>query len=174
MKELTLREVPHHIKSKHELYMPKEMIIEKNVSINNNIGEVFSFLKETRNQDKFSVWNMKDPNMKKSYSGIDGTKGFIYSWDSKDKNVGAGAQEIIDIKEGNRIDYEMRFSRPMQNTATASFVLDKIDENTTSVTWTFRSPTKFPMSLFSPIFKKILGKQLDQGLQNLKSLLDKK
>ena len=150
------------------------MIIEKNVSINNNIGEVFSFLKETRNQDKFSVWNMKDPNMKKSYSGIDGTKGFIYSWDSKDKNVGAGAQEIIDIKEGNRIDYEMRFSRPMQNTATASFVLDKIDENTTSVTWTFRSPTKFPMSLFSPIFKKILGKQLDQGLQNLKSLLDKK
>lgn len=154
--------------------MPKEMIIEKNVSINNNIGEVFSFLKETRNQDKFSVWNMKDPNMKKSYSGIDGTKGFIYSWDSKDKNVGAGAQEIIDIKEGNRIDYEMRFSRPMQNTATASFVLDKIDENTTSVTWTFRSPTKFPMSLFSPIFKKILGKQLDQGLQNLKSLLDKK
>ena len=150
------------------------MIIEKNVSINNNIGEVFSFLKETRNQDKFSVWNMKDPNMKKSYSGIDGTKGFIYSWDSKDKNVGAGAQEIIDIKEGNRIDYEMRFSRPMQNTATASFVLDKIDGNTTSVTWTFRSPTKFPMSLFSPIFKKILGKQLDQGLQNLKSLLDKK
>ena len=135
---------------------------------------MFSFLKETRNQDKFSVWNMKDPNMKKSYSGIDGTKGFIYSWDSKDKNVGAGAQEIIDIKEGNRIDYEMRFSRPMQNTATASFVLDKIDENTTSVTWTFRSPTKFPMSLFSPIFKKILGKQLDQGLQNLKSLLDKK
>ena len=116
---------------------------------------------------------MKDPGMKKNYSGVDGTKGFVYSWDSKDKNVGAGSQEITNIDEGSRIDYAMRFIRPMKNTATASFVLAKIDQNTTSVTWTFRSPTKFPMSLFAPIFKNILGKQLSQGLQNLKSLLER-
>jgi uncharacterized membrane protein len=154
--------------------MAKEMIIEKNVSINKSISEVFAFLKETKNQDRFSVWNMKDPDMKKNYSGVDGTKGFVYSWDSKDKNVGAGSQEITNITEGSRIDYAMRFIRPMQNTATASFVLNKIDDNTTSVTWTFQSPTKFPMSLFAPIFKNILGKQLNQGLQNLKALLEKK
>src|SRR3954465_7236747 len=141
--------------------MAKEMIIEKKVSINRNTKEVFDFLKETKNQDKFSIWNMKDPAMKKDYAGIDGTKGFVYSWDSKDKNVGAGSQEITNINEGNRIDYAMRFIRPMQNTATASFVLNKIDQNTTSVMWTFQSPTKFPMSLFTPIFKKMLGKQLD-------------
>ena len=58
--------------------MAKEMIIEKNVSINKNINEVFNFLKQTKNQDQFSVWNMKDPGMKKSHSGSDGTKGFIY------------------------------------------------------------------------------------------------
>ena len=90
--------------------MAKEMVIEKNVSINKNINEVFSFLKQTKNQDQFSVWNMKDPGMKKSYSGPDGTKGFIYSWDSKDKNVGAGSQEIINIYEGSRIDYEFKVS----------------------------------------------------------------
>jgi hypothetical protein len=45
------------------------MIIEKNVSINKSISEVFAFLKETKNQDRFSVWNMKDPDMKKNYSG---------------------------------------------------------------------------------------------------------
>lgn len=150
------------------------MIIEKNILIDNNIATVFSFLKETKNQDKFSVWNMKDPNMKKTYSGVDGTKGFVYSWDSKDKNVGAGSQEITNIKEGSRIDYEMRFVRPMQNVATTSFVLNKVDESSTSVTWIFQCPTKFPMSLFSPMLKKMLGKQLDQGLQNLKALLEKK
>ena len=63
---------------------------------------------------------MKDPDMKKSYSGIDGTKGFIYSWDRKDKNVGAGSQEITNIHEGSRIDYELIFLRPMQNTATSA------------------------------------------------------
>jgi hypothetical protein len=62
----------------------------------------------------------------------------------------------------------------MQNTATASFVLNRVDDSTTLVTWRFQSPTKFPMSLFAPIFRNILGKQLGQGLQNLKALLEKK
>jgi uncharacterized protein YndB with AHSA1/START domain len=153
--------------------MAKDMVIEKNVSINKNINEVFNFLRQTKNQDKFSVWNMKDPNMKRDYSGTDGTKGFIYSWDSKDKNVGAGSQEIKNISEGNRIDYELRFTRPMQNIATSSFILTEVSDSNTSVTWTFQSPTKFPMSLFSPIFKNMLGKQLNQSLQNLKALLEK-
>jgi len=154
--------------------MGKEMMIEKNVSINKNISDVFNFLKQTKNQDQFSVWNMKDPNMKKNYSGVDGTKGFVYSWDSKDKNVGAGSQEITNISEGSRIDYELRFLRPMQNTAVSSFILNKTGENNTSVTWTFRCPTKFPMSLLTPIFKNMLGKQLNTGLQNLKELLEKR
>ncbi|HEY6978415.1 MAG TPA: SRPBCC family protein [Chitinophagaceae bacterium] len=153
--------------------MAKEMMIEKHVSINKNITEVFNFLKQTKNQDQFSVWNMKDPNMQKTYSGVDGTKGFVYSWDSKDKNVGAGSQEITNIGEGSRIDYEIRFIRPMQNTAISSFILSNTGENNTSVTWTFRCPTKFPMSLFTPVFKNMLGKQLNTGLQNLKELLEK-
>ncbi len=41
--------------------MAKEMIFEKNVSINKSMGEVFGFLKEIKNQD---VWNMKDADMK--------------------------------------------------------------------------------------------------------------
>lgn len=153
--------------------MAKEMIIEKTITINKNISEVFNYLKQTKNQDNFSEWNMKDPNMKKEYAGTDGTKGFIYSWDSKDKSVGAGSQEITNITEGSRIDYQLRFLRPMQNTATSAFILEKIGENNTSVTWRFQSMSKFPMSLFASFFKKILGKQLNQSLQNLKAVLEK-
>lgn len=154
--------------------MAKEMYIEKTIVINTDVHKVFEFLKQTKNQDKFSVWNMKDPAMKKDYRGTDGTPGFIYSWDSKDKNVGVGEQEIKSIREDNRIDYELRFKRPMQNIAQSSFITDKVQSNETSVTWTFASPTKFPMSLFTPIFKKMLSKQINQGLQNLKELLENK
>lgn len=152
--------------------MAKEMRIERSININKNISEVFNYLKQTKNQDNFSLWNMKDPTMKKTYSGVDGTKGFIYTWDSKDKNVGAGSQEIVNITEPNRIDYQLRFLRPMKNTAASSFILTTIDSNTTTVTWTFIGETKFPMSLFAFIFKKILGKQIEQGLGNLKGLLE--
>ena len=154
--------------------MAKPMLIEKNVSINRNINDLFQFLRQTKNQDRFSVWNMKDPKAKKSYSGTDGTKGFVYLWDSTDKSVGAGKQEIVNIIEGSRIDYQLTFTRPMQNTALSSFVLYKTNETNTSVTWTFQSPTKFPMSLLAPIFKNMLGKQLNKSLSNLKELLEKK
>ena len=154
--------------------MAKEMFIEKSVVINKDVHEVFEFLKKTKHQDQFSVWNMKDPGMNKTYTGTDGTQGFIYAWDSKDKNVGAGEQETKNLIEDTRIDREIRFKRPMQNTAQSSFITDKTHNEVTSVTWTFACPTKFPMSLFSPIFKKMLGKQIDQGLQNLKKLLENK
>lgn len=150
------------------------MKIEKSLDINRNSKEVFDYLKITKNQDNFSVWNMSDPSMKKTYQGTDGSVGFIYGWDSTNKNVGAGEQEIKGIDEGKRIDYEIRFFRPMQNTGISGFLINSKGINLTSVVWTFDSPTKFPFSLLSPIFKRMLGKDLEKGLGNLKTLLEKK
>jgi uncharacterized protein YndB with AHSA1/START domain len=154
--------------------MAKNMVIEKTVTINKDVTTVFNFLKQTKNQDLFSVWNMKDPKMHKTYSGTDGTNGFIYSWDSKDKNVGAGTQQIINIVENNRIEYVINFERPMKNTGNSIFSLNTSGDNSTTVSWSFISPTKFPFSLLAPLFKKMLGKQIETSLQNLKQLLEKK
>jgi hypothetical protein len=149
------------------------MKIEKQIDIKKNSKLVYDYLRITKNQDNFSVWNMADPDMKKNYKGLDGTTGFIYSWDSSNKSVGAGEQEITGIDEGKSIEYEIRFFRPMQNTGKTKFDIKSKGEELSSVTWIFDSPSKFPMSLFSPIFKKILGKDLEKGLQNLKEILEK-
>ncbi len=149
------------------------MKIEKSIEINRNSAQVFEYLRETKNQDNFSVWNMADPNMKKKYRGKDGTVGFMYSWDSTMKNVGAGEQEITGIDEGKSIEYEIRFFRPMQNTGKTKFRITGNGDARSSVTWNFDSPSKFPMSLFSPIFKIMLGKDLEKGLINLKRILEK-
>ena len=148
------------------------MRIEKSIDINRNPEEVFDYLRYTRNQDNFSVWNMKDPGMKKEHRGKDGTVGFIYNWDSANKSVGSGEQEIVGIDEGKTIDYALRFTRPMQNTGQSKFQVSGKGKST-SVTWVFDSPSKFPMSLFSPIFKRMLGKDLEKGLANLKVILEK-
>ena len=152
--------------------MAKEMKIEKSVTINKPLEEVFDYLKITRNQEKFSVWNMKDPGKKVTSSGTDGTVGYIYSWDSKDKNVGAGSQEIKQIVDNEKIVYEVRFDRPMKNVAETKFILRKVSESRTEVTWSFSGPTKFPMSLLAPLFKKMLEKDILTGLENLKKNLD--
>jgi hypothetical protein len=149
------------------------MKIIKSVEIGKSSGVVFDYLKITKNQDNFSVWNMADPDMKKTHQGIDGKVGFKYSWDSTDKNVGAGEQEITAIEEGKSIDYAVRFFRPMKNTGTIKFNINSVADEKTSVEWIFDSPSRFPMVLFTPIFKRMLGKDLEKGLVNLRSILEK-
>lgn len=150
-----------------------EMKIEKSVEIRKNDSEVFDYLKLTKNQDNFSVWNMADPSMKKEFRGTDGTVGFVYKWDSTNKNVGAGEQETKAIVKGKSIEFEVRFFRPMQNTGKATFLLNKKAENLTGVSWIFDSPSKFPYSLLAPLFKKMMGRDLEKGLVNLKNILEK-
>ena len=150
------------------------MKIEKSIEISRNSGEVFDYLKYTRNQDNFSVWNMADPTMKKDYRGADGTVGYIYSWDSTNRNVGAGEQEITGIDEGKKISYELRFLRPMRNVGKSFFIINGKGDSSTSVVWTFDSPAKFPFSLLAPVMKMIMGKDLEKGLTNLKTILEKK
>ena len=152
--------------------MGKEMLIEKSIIIDRPKNEVFNYLKYIKNQNQYSVWNMKDPNQKVSEKGTDGTVGFVYSWDSQNKNVGAGSQEIKKLVENETIEYELRFERPMKNIAQSKFVVSVISNLQTQVIWDFRGPTKFPMSLFSGIFKKMLGKDISKSLENLKKKLE--
>lgn len=152
--------------------MASEMIVEKSVVIDQPIDVVFEYLRFSKNMDQYSVWNMKDPYKKADYYGTDGTVGFVYKWDSKDKSVGAGEQKITKLVQNERIEYEMKFERPMKNTGTSKFILSEVNDKQTMVTWDFRGPTKFPMSLLTGIFQKMLGKDLMMSLENLKKRLE--
>ncbi len=70
---------------------------------------------------------------KRSFTGTDGTPGFIYAWDGN-KEAGEGAQEIKSVNENERVDIEVRFIRPFQNTAQA-FMITEDAGNQTRVTW---------------------------------------
>jgi hypothetical protein len=61
----------------------------------------------------------------------------------------------------------------MQNTGKINFQITNNGVESTTVAWNFDSPSKFPMSLFSPLFKIMLGRDLEKGLVNLKRILEK-
>lgn len=152
----------------------KEMNIERSVTINRPLPQVFEYLKYLKNHDSFNVWARMDPDMKKEYRGTDGQPGFVFAWDSsKKKNVGAGEQEIKIINEGKSIDHELRFTRPMQDVAKAKFVFEPASSGQTTVQWGFYSKMKFPMNVMKPMIQGMLAKNLETGLQNLKEVLEK-
>ncbi len=156
------------------LFVKKDFRLEKQVIIQKPKQEVFDYLKLIRNQEHYSVWVMKDPKINIVYTGTDGKVGFISSWTSDDKNVGVGAQEIIELKEGESIKMEIRFQKPFKGTNYANTTVSTVDGGNTKVSTVFTGKSKYPMNIMNLFMDKLLGKDMQQNFENLKANLEKK
>jgi len=157
------------------LFMKKEYAVVKEITINKPKAVVFDYVKHLKNQDNYSVWNMKDPNMEKTFTGTDGMIGAISSWKSTNDEVGEGDQEIIGITEGEKIDMELRFHVPMESKDHAYISTTALNDSTTQVKWGFDGKLPYPMNLMfiTMDMEGMLGDQLQTGLENLKKILEK-
>jgi hypothetical protein len=156
------------------IFTKKDFSCEKDILINKSKQQVFDYIRLLKNQDNFSKWAGMDPNMKKTYSGEDGTTGFISAWESNNKNVGQGEQEIINIIEGERIDYKIRFIKPFKSFADAYMITEAVNENECRVIWGFESRFNYPMNLMLLLadMNKMVGKDFSTGLNNLKNIME--
>jgi uncharacterized protein YndB with AHSA1/START domain len=155
--------------------LSKDYMIEREVTINKPLNEVFNYVKFIRNSENWSKWVMMDPDSKKTFRGTDDTVGFAYGWDSDNKNVGQGEQEITVIKEGERIDYELRFIKPFENKSTAAITTESVSSYQTKVKWFFMGERGYVMKLMHFILRleKMLGNDMNMSLNTLKSVLEK-
>ncbi|HLN52336.1 MAG TPA: SRPBCC family protein [Lentimicrobium sp.] len=157
------------------LFVKKEYAVERGIVINKPQAVVFDYVKYLKNQDNYSVWAKMDPAMKREYRGTDGTVGFVAAWDSENKHVGKGEQEITGIVEGEKIDYQLRFFEPMESQDHTYFTLANEGENSTKIIWGFDGKINYPMNLMLLFMdmEKMLAPDLEQGLTNLKEIVEK-
>src|SRR6202008_1314778 len=103
-------------------------------------------------------------NAKHEEKGTDGTVGFVFTWNSEDNEVGEGIQKIVDIKAGERIDYDVQFIRPFAGEATCYMSTSPAGNNSTKVKWGFDSGMKYPMNIMMLFFDVpgMLGKEMDK------------
>ena len=151
----------------------KDFKLEKQVIINRSKKDVFTYLKLIKNQEQYSVWVMKDPNVKMVYKGTDGTVGFTSSWESNDKHVGIGEQEIIKMNDGESMEVEIRFKKPFEDTNYALTTATAVGDTQTKVTNLFYGKSKFPKNLMNLMMDKLVGKDMQQNLENMKANLEK-
>ena len=158
------------------LFVKNDYSISRSIEINRETSDVFDYIRYLKNQEEFAVWQSKDPDAKISYTGDDGAEGAIYKWDSKVKDVGAGEQEITKIDENERIEFELRFTRPMEMTGQAFFTTEQLSspEGGTKISWGFEGTISWPWNLLLLFvdMENELGPELQQGLQNLKKVLE--
>jgi hypothetical protein len=154
-------------------FTKRDFRVERIITINRPKQEVFNYMKLLKNQEQYSVWVMKDPNVKLVYTGTDGTIGAASAWESDDKHVGVGEQEIIKINEGESMEVEIRFKKPFVDTNYAITSVSAVDVNQTKVSNVFYGNNKFPKNLMNLVMDKMIGKFMLQNLVNMKANLEK-
>ncbi len=156
------------------IFVPKDFSVVKQVVIQKPKSKVFEYVKYLKNQDSYSKWGRIDPAMVKTFRGVDSTVGFVSRWESKDKNVGIGEQEISKITP-DRIDYQIRFEKPWKSVSPSWMAFDAKSETSCQVEWGFEGTMNYPMNLML-LFKnmeKTPGNDLQTGLNDLKKILEK-
>ena len=153
------------------LFVKRDYAVSRQITINKPKDQVFNYVKLLKNQDHYSKWVRMDPDMKKHFTGTDGTVGFVYAWDGNDK-AGKGEQEIKGLTEGERLDIEIRFIRPFAGIAYVPFTTEAVSENKTKVTWGMMGTSRYPMNFMNLFIDNILGKDLETSLADLKGILE--
>lgn len=158
------------------LFVKKEYTVLREITISRSKADVFAYIKLLKNQENYSKWAQMDTKMKKTYQGTDGTVGFISGWESTNKDVGKGEQEIKKITDGERIDYELRFLEPFQGTEQAFMAVESVSADQTKVKWGFNGHMAYPMNIMMLFmnFEEMIGKDFETGLNGLKQILEKK
>jgi hypothetical protein len=155
------------------LIAPKSYDVNRSVEIAKPTDEVFEYIKYLKNNDTWSPWARKDPDMQKKFTGTDGEVGAISYWNGN-KDVGEGEQEITKIVQGKRIEGQLRFFKPWKSTSDCYLDVEKGANKGTKVTWGFKGNNKFPMSILMLFMSmdKMVGKDFEEGLATLKSQME--
>jgi uncharacterized protein YndB with AHSA1/START domain len=135
--------------------------------------KIFPLINDFHQWGTWSPFDAKDPGMKRTYSGAGSGRGAVYAWDGN-KNVGSGRMEILEASAPSKIVIKLDFFKPFEGHNTAEFTMLP-QGDTTSLTWLMHGPAPF-MSKVMQVFMnmdKMIGKDFDAGLTNLKKLTER-
>lgn len=152
---------------------PKTYHVERKIVVSANIDTVFKSLCSLKDQQVWSPWGSKDPNMTIKYNGTDGQVGSTTYWIGN-KEVGEGEQEITKIEPTSYIETELRFLKPYESNSTGFFTTKRVAEGT-EVTWGFKGNNTFPTTLMMVFMNmdKAIGPDFEKGMADFKSFIEK-
>lgn len=136
---------------------------------------VFDQVNDFHKWENWSPWEKLDPAMKRTHEGPPSGKDAIYGWVGNDK-AGEGKMTITQSKPPELIKIKLEFTRPMQDAADVEFDFQE-EGKQTKVTWSMSGQNEdFVSKAFCLCMNmdKLIGRDFDKGLANMKELLEKK
>lgn len=141
--------------------------VEKSVKINATPLVVFEQVNNFKNWENWDPWLKNEPSMKLNYNQISSGVGAVKMWQSE--NFSNGKMEII---ESSFIDF-VNFKITIDGWDSFDGVIKlEASENQVLVSWKDSGNLNFLMRVMGPLLNKMIGKDLQQGLNNLKTFCE--
>ena len=154
--------------------IPPAWMVERHITINASAEKIYPLVSDFREWDKWSPWSAsKDASLHYTYDGPDTGIGAKQSWTS-DK-MGKGWMQFTAANPQTGVSYELYIDMGRYQSTLQGNIIFASENAATKVTWTDHGYSgKNMISRWMSLFiKRMIGREFDKGLANLKSMVEK-
>ena len=152
------------------LMLPDTRHIERQINIEASAEDIFPYLNNLQQFNKWSPWAKIDPQTRYIFDGPEAGVGAKMSWTSPDKTVGKGSQEIVESEMNSSVKTLLKFGK--NDLSMATFKLTESSASTT-VVWSFDINLSNTISrYFGLMMESWVGHSYEQGLTELKAVIE--
>jgi uncharacterized protein YndB with AHSA1/START domain len=152
---------------------PDTFRIERSAVIKAPPETIFTLINDFHQWRSWSPWETRDPALKRTFGGTASGKGAVYAWEGN-RSVGSGRMEIMDSAAPSKIVIKLDFIKPFEGHNTAEFSFSRAADSTV-VNWVMTGPSIFFSKVMQVFFSfdRMIGKDFEAGLANLKKLAER-
>lgn len=148
----------------------KHYHFETSMVVNAPIEKVYEQVSSSKKFNEWNPWMDLDPNLKLTYSGVQGQPGDEYCWEGTE-DVGKGCHTITALIPNKKVATKMMFKKPFESDATSDIMLTN-EESGTKVTWSMDCELDYPMNLMKLMMDSQMEDSYGKGLKKLKELVE--
>lgn len=154
------------------LLLPSKIHLERSIVINAPAAKIFPEVNSLQKWPAWDPWQVKDPNVKNTYTGPESGVGNTNIWESDHKEVGYGSQTITESVPNETLKAKLILGKPGEEYGggLGFFNFTPEGENT-KVVWGMDMDLGMnPIARYYGLMMDgTIGKDFEQGLTNLKA-----
>lgn len=141
--------------------------VERTITIHATPDKISEVVSDFKSWPKWSTWFGKDETMAATFGEPSKGLGGSYSWTSD--NMGSGSMEVLDYAIGEHMTTKIVFDGMGDNQGQWKF--NAVPQGT-EVTWGFSGDMPFFFRFMAPAMDASVGPDFEEGLANLKALIE--
>jgi uncharacterized protein YndB with AHSA1/START domain len=153
--------------------LPHDFRVARSRRISAPREKVFPLINDLHGFNQWNPFAKMDPSTRTTYRGPSSGRGAAFDWEGTGR-AGKGSMEILNSESPANVRMKLDIVKPMEGHNTVIFTLQSAGDGT-DVSWTMTGPYPYLNRIFGTIFNmdKIIGGTFDQGLADLKGLVEK-